>query len=466
MSAPLLHEDSTRPLRSPKSPDGKPVWRVGTLTYTAGALGMLFFWLLWGDFAWSLKERSVTAIVQLLLRRFEASDLLVGLLIGSIPSLLNLVVTPIVSYRSDRHRSRWGRRIPFLAIPTPIAALAMIGLAFCPPIGASLHEFLGHYSPGVNIVTLWCFAFFWMIFEVATVVANAVLVALINDVVPAALLGRFQGLFRALSLIAGIIFNYWIFARAETHYHWIFITIGTVYGLGFLLMCINVKEGEYPYPTEEDGNRAVFSEAVKIYFKESFSRSFYIWIFMAMNLPMLAFVPVNIYSVYFAKSVGMTMDLYGKCIAITFAISLTMSYFIGWLADRFHPVRVGMVAAGLYAAVTLMGSVLATTSDWFSVALIAHGVLAGTWMTATASLGQRLYPKARFAQFASAQAMIYSLGIISITPVVGSFLDYTGRDYRFTLLIAGSLAAIGAFSTWVLLRRMEKARNDEAVAVR
>lgn len=427
---------------------------------------MLFFWLLWGDFAWSLKERSVTAIVQLLLRRFEASDLLVGLLIGSIPSILNLVVTPIVSYRSDRHRSRWGRRIPFLAIPTPIAALAMIGLAFCPPIGASLHEFLGHYSPGVNIVTLWCFAFFWMIFEVATVVANAVLVALINDVVPAALLGRFQGLFRALSLIAGIIFNYWIFARAETHYHWIFITIGTVYGLGFLLMCINVKEGEYPCPTGEDGNRAVFSEAVKIYFKECFSSSFYIWIFMAMNLPMLAFVPVNIYSVYFAKSVGMSMDQYGKCIAITFAISLTMSYFIGWLADRLHPARVGMVAAGLYAAAALMGSVLAATSDWFSVALVAHGVLAGTWMTATASLGQRLYPKARFAQFASAQAMIYSLGIISITPVVGSFLDYTGRDYRFTFLIAGSLAAIGAFSTWVLLRRMKTTRSDEAVAVR
>src|SRR5690606_31753069 len=129
---------------------------------------------------------------------------------------------------------------------------------------------------------------------------------------------------------------YWIFGHAESHYHWIFITIGTIYGLGFMMMCFKVKEGRYPPPTSAEEARTGFIGAVKIYFKECFSSRFYALIFMAMNFPMLAFVPVNIYSVYFAQSVGMSMDRYGKCIAITFTISLFMSYFIGWLADRWH----------------------------------------------------------------------------------------------------------------------------------
>ena len=36
--------------------------------------GGLFCWLLWGDFAWSMKERSIGSVVQLVLRQMGASD--------------------------------------------------------------------------------------------------------------------------------------------------------------------------------------------------------------------------------------------------------------------------------------------------------------------------------------------------------------------------------------------------------
>lgn len=429
-------------------------WKVGTLTYTSGGLALVFFWLLWGDFAWSIKERSVTFILQLLLRKFEASDLMVGVMIGSLPAVLNMVISPVISYRSDRYRSRWGRRIPFLAIPTPFIVLSIIGLAISPPLGRQIDAALGAHSPGINFVTLGCFAFFWMLFEVATVAANAVFNALINDVVPSEMLGRFQGLFRALSLIAGIIFNYWIFARAEVHYFSIFLGIGLLYGVGFTLMCLKVKEGNYPPPPQPEEHRSGLIEAVKTYCQECFSQSRYLWVFAATNLPMLAFIPVNIYSIYFAKSIGMSMATYGKCIAITYGISLCASYIVGWLADRFHPVRVGLVSITIYAAVLLLGFFFATDERTFAYVLIAHGVFAGTWLTGTASLGQRLYPKARFAQFASAQAVIYSIGTIVLTPLVGWFLDQTTQEYRYTLLIAAALAGLGVLSTVVLLKRL------------
>src|SRR5437762_12607418 len=56
---------------SPASPARAQRWSVGTLTYTAGGLAILFFWLLWGDFTISLKDRSVTPTLQVLLRTYH-----------------------------------------------------------------------------------------------------------------------------------------------------------------------------------------------------------------------------------------------------------------------------------------------------------------------------------------------------------------------------------------------------------
>lgn len=92
---------------APSGVGSRKIWTVGTLTYTSGGLVILFCWLLSGDFAWSLKERSVMWVVQLLIKKFEASDMTAGLLIGTLPQALALVLTPVVSYRSDRHRGRW-----------------------------------------------------------------------------------------------------------------------------------------------------------------------------------------------------------------------------------------------------------------------------------------------------------------------------------------------------------------------
>jgi len=95
---------------------------VGSLTYTAGGLAVVFCWLLWGDFAWSMRDRAVPAVMQLLFKRFGASDMVTGLIFSSLPAALGMIISPIVSYKSDRLRTRWGRRIPFLIVPVPNSA--------------------------------------------------------------------------------------------------------------------------------------------------------------------------------------------------------------------------------------------------------------------------------------------------------------------------------------------------------
>ena len=48
----------TVPTDAAPAPQRK-LWRVGTLTYAFGGLVILFSWLLWGDFAWSMRDRAV-----------------------------------------------------------------------------------------------------------------------------------------------------------------------------------------------------------------------------------------------------------------------------------------------------------------------------------------------------------------------------------------------------------------------
>ncbi|MCC6414716.1 MAG: MFS transporter, partial [Opitutaceae bacterium] len=239
-----------------------------------------------------LKERSAVPVTQIMLRNFGASDFLTGLFLLSLPAAIGLVLGPIVSYRSDRHRGKWGRRIPYLLATTPVAAGAMIALAFSPMLGAWVHGRMGWAPESLNLTIIVAMGLAWTVFEFATVIANAVFGGLLNDVVPHEVLGRFFGLFRVVSLLTGMLFNWFLIGHAKEHYLPIFVGIGTIYGVGFMLMCLKVKEGDYPPPAEMDaGKPPGFVAAVRIYARECFTQPYYLLVFAAMGLANLAFTP-------------------------------------------------------------------------------------------------------------------------------------------------------------------------------
>jgi len=427
-------------------------WTVGTLSYSALGLFVLFCWLLWGDFSWSMKERAVPPITQLLLKGHGAPDSLIGFLIGSVPAILTIAIGPVISYRSDRHRGRWGRRIPYLLITTPIAVVSMAGLAFTPHLTELLHRSLGAASPGLHSLSIILYGVFWTVFEFASIIGNAVFLALINDVVPERFLGRFFGAFRAIGLMAGILFSFWIMGIAETHPAWIFLGMGALYGVAFGLMCLKVREGEYPLPPDETGGAGGgFVASARTYFRECYGHSYYRWFFLSLAFSWMAFVPVNLFSLFFARSIGMSIDTWGKCMAAAYCVSLILAYPLGVLVDRFHPLRVSLITQAVYVGVVLWGGLFVRDAATFGVVLVLQCTLAGTWMTAAASLPQRLLPKDRFAQFASAAAIVTSLGTILAGPLMGLLLDLTGQVYQYTFLVSSALAAAALVTGLVVL---------------
>jgi len=117
-----------------------------------------------------------------------------------------------------------------------------------------------------------------------------------------------------------------------------------------------------------------------------------------------------------------------------------LSYPLGALADRFHPLRVAMAAMVLYSISAFWGGFFATAPGTFTFAYVAHGVISGMFFTTSASLQQRLFPHSRFAQFASAATMLQNISIMTLAPIVGRILDHTHHVYRYTFLMGGIIA--------------------------
>jgi MFS family permease len=435
---------------------GTGVWTAGSLKYTTAGLTLLFLWLLFGDFAYMLRERSAAPATQLMLKQYQASDFATGIFLLTIPQAIIFFLGPVISYWSDRHRGRWGRRIPFLLWPTPITSLAMVGLGYSPFLGTALHHWLGR-SPGTEHLTiLMVMVTFWTIFEIGVVISNSVFNGLINDVVPRAWLGRFYGMFRAVGLAVGILFNYQIIGQVEGNFTLFFTCIGLIYGVGFSIMCLRVREGSYPPPPAREVGTSLFRVAIGDYYRDCFSRPYYLWVFCFVGLSTATFLPVNTFAIFAAKSFGMSMEVYGKYLVATFACSFLLSVPIGWLVDRFHPIRVAQVSLVLYGSLLLIAFFFLRDQASFGVALLIHGVVSGIYWTGTAAIGQMLYPQLKFAQFGAAGGLITAAFSMCLGPVLGLLLDALGNDYRYTFLAGSVLAFASVGLGWVVYRKWQK----------
>jgi MFS family permease len=429
-------------------PGGQKTWSNGSLTYTLGGLLVLMLLLLGGDFAWSMRERSVQPLFQILLRKFEASDFLTSLLIGSIPACITILVWPVVSVWSDRTRTRWGRRIPFLFFPTPFIFGAMVGLGYAPEIGVWVQKLVGS-TGNPNPYILGVFGFFWVVFEVFALVTNSVFYGLVNDTVPRAMIGRFFGLFRMASLGAGVYFNFSLIGYAETHAKEVFLGIAALYLVGFTVMCLFVKEGTYPPPPPAVENDNLIAKVGR-YFRECTQHRFYTYAFITLAVANLANMPINLFAIYTSKSYGIDTAQYGKFLAISYVCSFTLSFPLGWLSDRFHPMRTASACLAVYALAMTTGFFMVHDAAAFGVFFIIHTVLAGCFATTSMAVYPMVFPKSQFSQFYSAYSLLNHFMVFGAAPILGLVLKFTDSWYLLTFLISGvlGLISIGLWIYW------------------
>ena len=170
--------------------------------------------------------------------------------------------------------------------------------------------------------------------------------------------------------------------------------------------------------------------AISTYFRECFSQPYYLWFFFSFALTNLAFLPINLFYIYYCKSMNMGMGLLGKYGTAQLFLSLLQAYPLGWLCDKFHPIRVTIFALVAYATAIWRFFVIHDIPT-LGIAQVICGTLAGMWGTATAPLGPMLLPKVKFATYASAMGIVSSILILIVSPLCGKVLDLLNHDYRY-----------------------------------
>ncbi|MBQ4107009.1 MAG: MFS transporter, partial [Lentisphaeria bacterium] len=332
------------------TPSAKKTWSVGTLVYDRRALAILFTLLLIGDVVWALRARTLQPIAQLLLRNHGSSDFFNALMLSSIPTALGMVMGPFLGYHSDRYRSRWGRRIPFLMISTPITFIGMIGMALSKHLDGLVMELFPSLT--ADEAALWILGVAWIIFEVGVLISTAVFNALINDVVPRSLLGRFFALFRIISLLVGAGFTFWFFGYAERNHDIVFTVVAVAYAIGITAMCLFVKEGEYP-PVEKGGPGRRNNFAIAFEYIKKCSSSSYYWLLFSFIIVMgFVYMPSQAFIALYAKKLGIDMDFYGKIASVSYMTSVFLAYPLGIWVDKFHPLRCCGVVTAVFTIMT------------------------------------------------------------------------------------------------------------------
>jgi MFS family permease len=408
-----------------------------------------------------------------------APNAIMGLVITTIPGILNTLCNPVISFRSDRCRSRWGRRIPFIVATMPFLLICLVALGFSDQLGFWLRGhfavFLGRYSP--TAVAIFVMGAAMTLFSFFNTFVNSVFWYLFNDVVPEELLARFMSWFRMVSMGAGALYSLFIFKYAGSHSAEILSGAGILYFVGFSLMCLNVKEGKYPPPEEYLDGEVGALGAIKTYSRECLGFPHYWYLFLA-NVGIVIAYSSSIFSIFLNQSLGLTLEMIGR---LAFASSISGAIAIpisGWLADRWHPIRV--VTAGVLLQVLILPLYL-TWLVWHPSAKTAFHVLLVMNVCAAAPIGalisvidpvlaMRIYPRERYGQFCSANAMLRSLGGILAGVLVGVYLDvitaHWGANIAYRCLPLWNLAAysLTLFSVMKLYGSWKRHGGDDAYA--
>lgn len=405
---------------------------VGTLRYTMAGLFVLFGWLLWGDFCFSLMEKVLPAIYPVfLMDKLGASNQTSSMLMTVIPQAMVVLLCPAISFRSDRTRSRWGRRIPYMTFTAPFLCLFLVGLGYSEQIAtyvkaSSLPAWL-HVSPYAAVIGM--LGALVILYNFFNDFVQSVYWYLFADVVPKAYLGRFLGLFRMVGFGAEWFFQRYIWPHSATHMHYIFLGAAVLYFVGFGLMCWRVKEGEYPPVEDPEADKSILAQ-VRMYFRDCFTHPVYVLLFLhSTGIALVNAGMVN--NLVFVLSLrGVDRTNSGDVLSWAALLTMGLTYAGGWMSDRYHALRTSLVMLVLLVPIQF-------ASYWWMVdySSFAWWTLIGKvpWVlfqAAVIPLYISLFPPEKYGQFSSANAMIRSLIVVPAGMLSGWLLDLVSNNGR------------------------------------
>jgi MFS family permease len=379
-----------------------------------------------GAFGLAFSITTTAAYLPPLLHRFTDSGSLIGLVLGA-EGVFALLVSPVIGPWSDSFQTPMGRRKPFL-----LAALGPMG--FC----LLLMPFMPNLWTTCMIVLAFFFAYY---------VYEPPYRGLYPDLVPAAYLGRAQGVqhvFRGTALLLALVGGGFLL-KVWSASPFVMAAVITTAACGAVIVLVEEERGQ---------QRRVF-EGVRRYLSHSWQllrREPEIRRFLAANAAWEGtFAAARTFVVlYVIQGLGESKAISSAILAGVGAGYVLAALVAGRLGDRFGLARVIFFASFVYGGGYLVAGLAQKWHAWYFALIVPVSFAGGIVMTLAWGLLFKLTPPEHRGAVSGLATTTKGIGLLFGAPLAGLAIDLArpylqathGYQVLWPLCGVGVLAAI------------------------
>ncbi|KMK78183.1 MFS transporter [Alkalihalobacillus pseudalcaliphilus] len=280
-----------------------------------------------GFFALTLIWTFYNAFMPIILSAHIEKQSIIGFIMG-LDNLFAILLIPIIGAWSDKVQSRFGKRLPFLMVGMPLAALFFILLPFFKD-------------------TLWILITIDILFLLAMTLYRAPVISLMPDHTPPPRRSYANGIINLMGGVGAIIALFGLSRLFEIDPMYPF-TIASILLIICFFLLLFVVDRNPPYSSDTSGEQeetmAVSSlkeKFVLLFQKENRSALF---ILTAIFIYFIGYASVEaLFTLYATQTLGFTSDVAGTTLGF-FSLSFVLFALpAGWIGQKFGKIKTMMV---------------------------------------------------------------------------------------------------------------------------
>lgn len=376
------------------------------------------------------------AVIPLFLQAYTKDARLLGLM-GSSHSFEGAVIQPVVGAASDRLRTRWGRRRPFMLIFIPLSALFLV---FTP--------WAGHLPSPHRLAAIIAAIF---LFTVFFNIAMDPYQALMPDITPVPQRGRVTGI-TVLFMVLGQAALTLLHLPISTKF---LLTAGIMLATT-LLTCAWVREPHLPaYPGKTSRHWEEMKQALHGLRTLKQARKALASLFLS-GLGIGAVFP---FLTVFVKTITGASDQEAQQMFLILMICTALGVLpFGWLADRIGPKSVLLLGLGMIAGAAVIGYWVQTLTQ-IGLVLALAGIGNAAQASSSYPLLTEVVPAEEVGFYTGLQTTALSIATPLTAVLTGSLINQGG--YRSIFLVC-SICLAASFVVMMTLHQRNAVHEVEA----
>ncbi|NGN94015.1 MFS transporter [Nocardioides sp. KC13] len=347
-------------------------------------------------------------------------------LVVGLGALVATVIQPVWGMASDRTRSRYGKRTPWLLGGAILAVLGLLAIAL-----------------GNTVVTI---AVSWCVVQAAVNGANGILTAVMPDRVPESVRGVFSAVL-GLGTMAGILGGQMVASALVPHRQLLpyAVVAAVVVTTTVVFVLLNPEE-----PSLVDERQPLaFSSMLGLVWVNPRKYPDFAFTFLSRLFLMLGYHMVGAYQLYILQDhIGFdraeALRTLPKVIMIAAAVMLVSLLLSGWLSDRTGRRKPFLVASSLIIALGLMMPFLVPSATGF----VLYGAVVGFGFGAYQALDAALISMVLPSQEDTAKDLGVANLAAHLPPILGpaaaGLVVLHAGGYPMLFVLAGAAAFLGA----------------------